>query len=98
MPSNILIWNLRHNLKLWLWHLMVTLNLAKRFFQERIPDAQTKWSTSRSKLTSQPSWVIENENATAEWASAMLLKNLKTIYNVKLNYFKWVFEKHTIIE
>lgn len=66
------------------YYVVLTLNLAKRFFQERIPDAQTKWSTSRSKLTSQPSWVIENENATAEWASAMLYKKLKgKIYKYK---------------
>lgn len=49
-----------------------TLNLASRFFQERTPDWKTRCSTSRSKLTSQPSWVMEKENATAEWASAIL--------------------------
>lgn len=60
----------RHEM-LWM-ETKLTLKRASRFFQERKPDSQTRYSTSRSKLTSQPSWVIANENATAEWASAIL--------------------------
>ena len=49
-----------------------TFAFPRRFFQECTPLFHTAQMASWFTFTSTPSWVTVNENATAEWASAIL--------------------------
>ena len=62
----------------------LTFNFPSRFFQEMTPLSHTACSASWFRLTSTPSGVTVKENATAEWASAILTGGQSAHWSVKV--------------